>query len=237
MDVSVKGLDLAYEANFESPAFDVLGQPLAVLKSLHETVGRRFSIDSADMHVYSGTAVSDIRIHIDIFGGYASIDVTADRLSVACRDLQTTRDLDMVVQCIESAAGAIGATFPSLDFRSTTIRMTGTLNANDRYRSVADHIAETGGASLRLDLSEFAEAIQIPGIHLDIENTSEGWRGSFAIRNLWGDQFAFFISGSISCEGRMEPGCLIGKLRRFVDSALRGAELDLSGFSLISNEG
>ena len=238
MDVSVKGLDLSYEANFESPAFDVLGQPLVVLKSLHETVGHRFSIGSADMRVYSGTAVSDIRIHIDMFGGHASIDVTADGLSVECRDLRDTRDLDMVSRCIELAAEAIDTTFPSLDFRSTTIHMVGTLDANDRSRSAADHLAKTVRAPLRLDLSEFGEVTQTPGIRVDIESALEKkWRGSFDIRKLRGDRFVFFISASVSCEGKMAPGDLIGKLKRFADSALRSAELDLSGFSLNSNEG
>ena len=237
MDVSVKGLDLSYEANFESPAFDVLGQPLVVLESLYGTVGRNFSIDSSDMHVYSGTAVSDIRIHIDMFGGHASIDVTADSLSVACRDLRDTRDLDTVVQCIALAAEAVSATFPSLDFRSTAIRMVGTLSANHQSRSAADHLAKIAGPPLRLDLSEFAEVTQIPGIRVDIENTSGRWRGSFDIRKLRGDRFVFFISASVSCEGKMEPDDLLGNLKRFADSALRSAELDLSGFSLNSNQG
>lgn len=237
MDVSVNELDLTYEANFESPAFDVLGQPLVVLKSLHDTVGRRFSIGSADMHVYSGTAVSDVRIHIDMFSGYASIDVTADSLSVACRDLRNTHDLDMVVRCITSAAEAVDVTIPSLDFRSTTIRMVGALDANDRSRSAADHLAHTVGAPLRLDLSEFAEVTQTPGIHLDLESESEGWRGSFDIRKLWGDRFAFFISGSVYCKGSREPGYLVDRLKRLADSALCGAKLDLSGFFLDSNEG
>ena len=237
MDVSVKGLNLSYQADFESPAFDVLGQPLVVLKSLRETVGHRFSIGSADMHVYSGTAVSDIRIHIDMFGGHASIDVTADSLSMECRNLQNTLDLDMVVQCIRSSTGAIRATFPSLDFRSTTIRMAGTLKANDRSRSAADHLAKTVETPLRLDLSEFAEATQTPGIRVDVESVSEEWIGSFDVQRSWGDRFAFFISGYMSCEGNSEPDYLISRFKRFTESALCSAKLDLSGFSLNSNEG
>ena len=237
MDVSIKELDLTYEANFVSPAFDVLGQPLVVLKSLHESVGRRFSIGSANMHVYSGTAISDVRIHIDMLSGYASIDVTADSLSVACRNLRNTLDLDMVVQCITSAAEAIGVSFPSLDFRSTTIRMVGALDANDRSRSAADHLAKAVGAPLRLDLSEFAEVIHTPGIHLDIESTSEGWRGSFDIQKLWSEDFSYFISGLVSCQGKRDPDYLVERFQRFTETALRGAELNLSGFSLNSNEG
>ena len=197
----------------------------------------RFSIGSADMHVYSGTAVSDVRIHIDMFSGYASIDVTADSLSVACRNLRNTHDLDMVVRCITSAAEAVDVAFPSLDFRSTTIRMVGTLDANDRSRSAADHLEKTVGPSLRLDLSEFAEAIQTPGIHLDIESTSERWRGSFDIRKLRSDRFTFFVSVSVSCEGKRKPDYLVDRLKRFADSALCGVKINLSGFSLNSNEG
>ncbi len=69
MKGNLKWMELVYEAEFSVPLFDLPGRNTELLKSLHQSIHPRFPLRTRDLHVFGGTALSDVCVRVVMFGG------------------------------------------------------------------------------------------------------------------------------------------------------------------------
>lgn len=234
MEAIFRQADLTYEANFSVPSFDLPGLGTALLRSLYEHINPLSPINTADMHVLGGSSLSDVRVQVAVFNGHGLIDVRPDGLSINFRGLQDPGHFATCMNCISLSEEATRRTLPDFEVDAVALRPTLFLELDDKTKRASSHLATVTGAVAPLDLEEFGNPAQHPGMNLEIENTEQGWN---AIFNAYRDsrEEASLI---VSCYARYsEHGAIRGleqradHLERLLGTLLRGIGLEAPGLS------
>lgn len=238
MEATFKRMDLAYEAMFSAPSFNLPQSATALLESLYEkinplAISQGFSIAVSDMHVFGGNSLSDIRVRIAILNGDCSIDVTADKLSIGFSGLQNGKDLDICKDCISLSEQAVRAALSDLQVRCVVVRPTLFLELDREAESASSHLAQVADFSTKFNLGGFGNAARHPGVNLEVENTEEGWNAIFNAFRVRTERSSLIIS----CYALYnEDGAIqglenrTGHLERLIEMFLTGVGLETSTF-------
>ena len=93
MKTSLEWIEMSQEADFSVPLFDVPGRNTEVPGALHRFIHPRFPLRSGDMQTIAGNALSDVRVHLAMFGGHGTIRVNAEKSSGCFRELREDEDI------------------------------------------------------------------------------------------------------------------------------------------------
>ncbi len=150
------------------------------------------------MHVFGGTALSDVRVRVTLFGGNGTIDVTADRLSFRFTGLRQHQDLDICNQCIALAEQALGSTMPDVEIGLVSIRPMLTLRLDDESTDARGYLKAVVKPAVRMDLSELGAAALHPCVNLEVQNNDERWRAVLHAYPSEMDRFSIVVACSIT---------------------------------------
>lgn len=234
MEAIFRQADLTYEANFSMPSFDLPGLGTALLKSLYENINPLSPINTADMHVLGGSSLSDVRVQVAAFNGHGLIEVRPDGLSINFRGLQESGDFATCMNCISLSEEVTRRTLPDFEVDAVALRPTLFLELDEKAKSASSHLATAAGAVAPLNLEEFGNPTQYPGMNLEVENTGQGWNAIFnAYRDRRGDSLLI-----VSCYARYsEHGAIRGleqrasHMARLIRTLLHGIGLEVPSLS------
>ena len=172
-------MDLEYELHFRSPLFDLPARSVEMLQVLHAAVSPLTEPSSSDMQVLGGTWLSDLRIGMNLFGGKAWLNLTADQLTMRFNRMQQSDHLGECRTCIAACERALQAALPAAATRTAFIKATLSLRLDGAGPSAGDHLARVAGEEPRVDLSGLGTATLQRAIALDIQNDEERWEAVF----------------------------------------------------------
>lgn len=179
MKAKIEWINLTYDVEFTTPAFDLPSNNTSVLKTFYETIHPRFSINSRDMHVTGGNLLSDVHVRATLFNGNAFIDISVDRMSIVFNNLRMEEDLTICRGCISLSEEALQKSLPAVSVRTVSIKPAVFLELNGGQEDVDNYLSRLPGSSIQPDLSAFGNTIQHPGVSLEVENFEEKWNANF----------------------------------------------------------
>lgn len=186
MEAVVEWMDLEYEADFSIPLFDLPARSTEILRSFHESISPSYPIRSADMQIFHGERLSEIRIRIALFGGNGLIDMTADSLSIKFSHMRIEDQAAICRECISLSEQAMGRVFTDLTVNVVTLNPTLFLRLSGGSVNARSHLAQVAGSGISIDLTGFGGAICHPCVNLEIENDDEDWNADFHAYGEWG---------------------------------------------------
>lgn len=186
MEAIVEWMDLEYEADFSIPLFDLPVRNTEILRSFHEGISPWCPIRPADMQIFHGERLSEIRIRIALFGGNGVIDMTADSLSISFNNMQIENQAAICKECISLSEHALGRVFSDLAVDTVTLNPTLFLRLGGGSVSARSHLTQVAGSDISIDLSGFGGAICYPCVNLEIESDDKHWNADFHAYGKWG---------------------------------------------------
>ena len=231
MEANFRRADLFYEANFWAPSFELPMLGTALLKSLYENLRPLSPINTSDLRVLGGNALSEVRVQVTVFGGLGLIDVGPDGITMNFRELRNTGDFAKCLNCILLSEKVTLGTLPNCEINTVVLRPTLFLDLDGEAENASEHLAKVLGRITDLDLQEFGNPVRHPGMNLEIENTEQGWRAIFnAYRDQWEESLLV-----VSCYAQYGEQCAIqgmlqraGHLERLIRTVLRGIGVEAS---------
>jgi hypothetical protein len=205
MNTSLSWMNLAYDATFVGPAFDLPRDSTGVLKALQEGINPRFHLDPHDMNVTDGKLL-DNHVRTTLFNGNVVIDVSEERLSLCFNRLKSEEDLNIFQECIALTQYALESSFPDVQFATVAIKPTLHLET-EGGQVFAPHLSPTL-SSLNRELSASSDAVQLTGVTVGVKNPVERWgdlfhaigaflpAGRLGVIGEWAQHELFAASGS-----------------------------------------
>ena len=231
MEANFRRADLVYEAAFSAPSFELPVLGTALLKSLYENLLPLSLINTTDLRVLGGNALSEVRVQVAVFGGLGLIDVGPEGITMNFRDLQNTGDFAPCMNCILLGEEVTLRTLPNCEINTVVLRPTLFLDLEGGAKNASEHLASVLGRVTELDLQEFGNPVRHHGVNLEIENTEQGWRAIFnAYRDQWEESILV-----VSCYAQYGKQSAIqgtlqraGHLERLIRTVLRGIDVEAS---------
>ena len=135
------------------------------------------------------------------------------------------------MNCISLSEEATRRTLPDFEVDAVALRPTLFLELDEKTKSASSHLATVVGAAVApLDLEEFGNPAQHPGMNLEVDSTGQGWN---AIFNAYRDRSEASLL-IVSCYARYsEHGAIrgleqrAGHLERLIRTLLRGIGLEV----------
>ena len=234
MKTTLEWMNLTYDVEFVSPAFDLPTNNTGLLKALHGSIDPRFQIKTRDMHVTGGNLLSDVHVRIDLFGGNGAIDVSADGMSLVFNNVRTAVELKSCQDCISLSEEALREALPTVRSRTVAIRPTLVLQATDNGTNVGAHLSRLFGSSIRLRLDTFGTTNQVPGVNIEVRNPGERWDALFHGFRDHQKASSFILNTHVTYH---EDGAVrglenrVGHLKRLLKAFLDGVDLELEGLT------
>ena len=230
MKTTLEWMELTYDADFSVPPFDLPARATDLLKSLHQFIHPRFPIRTPDMHVFGGTALSDVCVRVTLFGGNGTIDVTADRLSTRFTGLRQHQELDICNQCIALAEQPLRTTLPDVAIGLVSIRPTLTLRLGDESADAREYMRGVVKPAVHMDLDGLGAAALHPCINLEVQNDDERWRAVLHAYPSGVERSSVVIACSIFYAESPDPSSREernDRLWRLIAALLRGLDLEI----------
>ena len=183
--------DIAYDAVFVTPTFELARNLPNVLAAIHSSLGSRFVIPPKDMEAYGGTALSDVRVRVRMFNDFGTLELFVDRFSSVFRNLRTDHDFAVVKNCIELGDSAVRSALPEIRYKSASFR-------TSTWWSVPEGVEAAN--SLVLSYVNDAAYRKEIGLGLELGSTATRWK----FRNqteLW--SVDFMIEPSVVAESQL----------------------------------
>ena len=231
MKTSLEWMELAYEADFSVPLFDLPGRNTEVLRYFHRFIHPRFPLRTPDMQVMGGNALSDVCVRLTMFGGSGTIEVTADKLSMRFTDIRREQDVNICSECVALVEQALKSALPDLEMGIITIRPTLSLRLADGSIDARDYLKRVVKPGVELDLRELGTVALCPCINLEVENRAEGWRAVLHAYDNTVDTASIIVSGWIGYLHSPEDQIRaerVKRLRQLLTALLRGLDLELT---------
>lgn len=229
MRVAVKRVGVEYEADFSAPLFDLADRSTKALRCFHDGFSSKYPIRSEDMWISKGGQLSELRVGIDVFGGYGLIDVSVDGLSVSFKSLQNERQAGICRDCISLSERTLKKVFPDLTVSTATFKLTLPLRLGETATSADQHLSRVTKPSFKGDLDAFGSMRTYSRVNLDLDNDEEGWRALFSAHGRAKDPLQL----SVSCRLWYSEGTAIRSLKdkllhteRLLSAFLSGIGLD-----------
>ena len=231
IEANLRRADLVYEATFSAPSFELPVLGTALLKSLYESLRPLSLINTTDLRVLGGNALSEVRVQLTLFGGLGLIDVGPDGITMNFRDLRNTRDFATCMDCILLGEEVTLRTLPNCEINTVVLRPTLFLDLDSEVKNASEHLANVLGTTTELNLQEFGNPVRHHGVNLEIENTEQDWRAIFnAYRDQW--EKSLLVVSCYAQYGKQSAiqGTLqrAGHLERLIRTVLRGIGVELS---------
>ena len=175
MEANLTRAELIYEVTFSTLSFELPGFGTALLKAIHESFSPDFPINTDDMRVLGGNSLSDVHVQINLFDGFAMIDVRPDGISMNFRGLRNSGNFVTCMHCISLCETAARGTVPDFEVGVVAFRPTLFLDLADGTKNSSAYLAEYTGTMKQFDLVEFGNPAQHPAVSLELEGEEQGW--------------------------------------------------------------
>ena len=176
MKTSLEWIEMTQEAEFSVPLFDLPGRNTEVLKALHRFIHPRFPLRSSDMQVLGGNALSDVRVQLTMFEGYATIGVTAEKLAGHFRGLRGDEHIGVCNECITLASRGLASAMPENRVSVVSSQAIFGLRLGDGSVDVRSYLKEVVNPGVELSLSSLDQTTVTPGINLEVHDANDGWK-------------------------------------------------------------
>ena len=191
--VHLASMDFEYEVNFATPSFDLTARRPEVLRALHKEFETLHSFDAEDVQVSDGNRLSDGRISISLFGGNATIEITAEEFRVVFNNLPGWDYLPGLCQrCVESATRAIVEAMPGSELGIVAIDVA--LRMNTGKVESAQYLLNRIARAESFDFSGFGDVTHSHDVKFTIQNDEEQWIAGFYATGDHTDEFSLTLS-------------------------------------------
>ncbi len=231
---SLEWMNVTYDAEFASPAFDLPTNNTSVLSAIYETFLPQFRINSRDMDVTGGNVLSDVHVRASLFNGNGSIDISADKMSLVFNNLRTENELLTCQRCVLLGEEVLNKSLPAVRIGMVAIKPTLFLELDGEDKDIGDHLAQLSAPSIQLDLDEFGSAVQYPGLNVEVSNPQERWDALFhAFRDRMKPSSLILNCQAIYQEDGAVRGLgnRVDHLKRLLRAFFDSAELELEGLT------
>jgi len=121
---NVQSFNVTYQATFSQLAFPLTGPVGGVnaIKTFYHEIHPRFSINTEDIHLFSGSSMADLKMRLLLFGGLGEIELTPERLQATFKNAVKADDLTLIKDCIVLSLNALASWWPEVKFREEILR-------------------------------------------------------------------------------------------------------------------
>ena len=230
MKGNLKWMELVYEAEFSVPLFDLPGRNTELLKSLHQSIHPRFPLRTRDLHVFGGTALSDVCVRVVMFGGNGTIEVTAERLSMSFNGLRGEQDIAICNECLALVEQALKRALPEAEITMFLVRTTLSLRLGNGSVIARDFLRQVVKPGIDMELNGLGNAALYPCINLEVRNEDEGWQAVLHAYSNSVEKSSIIASCWITCtespELHLHEECA-GRPQRLLEELLKGLDIEL----------
>ncbi len=169
-------MEMTYEAEFLHPLFDLPSHNIELLKSFYQSIHPQFPLRTTDLHVFGGSALSDVCVRVAMLGGHGTIEMTAERLSIRINGITDEQELATCNRCIMLATQALKGTLPDVVTKTVAARTTRSLSLGDGSMTASDFLQQTVTPGIDMKLTDLGNAVQSPCVNIEVQNNDEDWR-------------------------------------------------------------
>lgn len=215
--------DLRYVGAFSPPAFDLVaaGRPMAVLRSLYDSINPEFPIAFEDMRVPGATAVSDVIAEVAMFGGHASATISVRDATLAFQQIRNRDDFKVCTKIISLCQQALADNLPKTNISSVFLSHTVSLELENSDAEAAEHIARTVPLVGRLAMGELDVGTCRPIPNVEINNETAGWRATLQATPNRDFKAILVVGCTLECDGtKDDSSTAIQRLQRLIQAFL-----------------
>ncbi len=231
MKGSLEWMELTYEAEFSSPLFDLPGRNTELLKALHQLIHPRFPLRTADMHALGGSALSEVRVRVTMFGGNGTIEVTPEKLSIRFNGLGSEQNLAICNECLALAEQGLKRALPETVIAMVTVQLTQALRLGDGSVDARDFLRRIVKPGIDMDLTGLGNAALYPCINLAVRNEDEGWQAVLHAYDSATENSSIFASCRVAYPDPPEAHSheeYLDRLRRLLETLLQGLDIEMA---------
>lgn len=196
-------LDITYEANFLTPAFDLAKGSVDVLNTLYRHLTPRYTPLSSDMQVVGGNLLSDLKARITLFRGLGVLEVTADKFSASFTNA-VGNDIETIKDCVATGLAAMAEWSPDLSYREESIRLSAFLKIMGGAAARDDFLNNLSGGKAAFQPEDFGASTVYSGMKIEFENPEDKWKVGFDVYRSWADSEMLVVS----CNAIYQPGAV-----------------------------
>ncbi len=181
MEARLKRLDAAHEVTLAVPLFELPQRGLELLRDLHGRLSDlAHPIASHEMHFFGGTALSDVRAQIQLYGGNAEVEVTVEKCSVRFNNMPGLDQVQLFKDCVETVWESILEIFPTASAALLSIRPTLQMELADASNA-GRYLTQVAGWGKEGAWDKFGRVAEHPGVSLELAHADEGWNAVFNV--------------------------------------------------------
>jgi hypothetical protein len=142
---NVQSFNVTYQATFSQLAFPLTGPVGGVnaIKTFYQEINPRFSINTEDIRLYSGSSMADLKMRLLLFGGLGEIELAPERLQATFKNAVKADDLTLIKDCIVLSLNALASWWPEVKFREELLQFMAFLKLKDaQERGIARFLDE-----------------------------------------------------------------------------------------------
>lgn len=133
MQFNIRQFNVTYQATFSQLAFPLTEGEGAVkaMRTFYESINPRYSINTEDVHVFTGSSLSDLKIQLLLFGKLGEIELTAQHLKATFKSAVSWNDLTLIRDCVTLCLNALSGWWPNVRFREEILQYMAILEPSD----------------------------------------------------------------------------------------------------------
>ena len=178
MEAAIERMDVQYEVVFSEPLFDLPRRNVEVLESFYNNFKPEYFVSLSDMQVIGGTALSDVKLRMVMFGGFATLEVTIDKMRIEFRQLKSSSDLNTCKSCTLASERAIWGIYPELRINGTEFNFDVHIKLSDN-QNAGQLLRDVVGYGNNIDLSQFGDVERLPAANTAILSKQKEWSAVF----------------------------------------------------------
>ena len=223
LKIVLESLDSTYRLDFARPAVEVATRGGAVLEALAAALSKHVLVASKDLRFRGGPTVGDAAMSMQLYNGYATIEVNADRLVCSYRSLRGVSDMKVAADATTLAAAAVGEALPSVAILRESLSGDVSFDVQDGPQARQDYFSRLSFPGLGAHHRDASVKFRVRG------DWSETEYAVFEIAPLWSSDRKIFVHFEVPVGGDRAQA-LSGRLitiNNFVSTVLGEMELDV----------
>ena len=208
-------MDLSYDIHFSELLFELPRRGLELMEVIYSNLKSRFPISPADMQIFGGNSLSDVRVRVLLFGGNVSIETTTNQCSMVVMGIRSSDVLEEHYLGISLVENSLSKSFPNVQIDAVSIRLTIFLQLSAESETASSLISKLTRSNRQLNFTELGDVVQHPGINIELEHPQENWHIIFHTVSNRSDSSSLIVS----CQSLYKVN------EEFMDFRLRKASL------------
>jgi hypothetical protein len=167
-------LDISHEAMFAQPAFALMREFPAILKTFYETFSGRFSVNPAFTTVNSTNTFGELSIRIGLFNNAASVELRPDKMVAKLPNLTTREAIAIAKDTVSLSHEALSKALPDVGLNASNFGLNIWV-AMEGGAVAAERLLSKYSPGSPIDVSKWGASTSRYGLRLVSRNDTEGW--------------------------------------------------------------